>query len=107
MADPGSGRHTLDFAGANGRTVAHAVLVAEFAFDDVRHDFHIPVGVGRKTAALGKAVVVDDSQLAKTHMFRIVVIGEREAWPGLQPTVIGKTLFICASNLNHLTVSFL
>jgi hypothetical protein len=48
-------------------------------------------------------IFVDDSQRSKFHVLGIEVIRERKRMERLQPTVIGKTSLLTASNCVHET----
>lgn len=87
MGHAGTGAHQLDSAGLEFAPVAHAVLVDERAGDDVAENLHVPVWVGREAAAGGDLVLIDHAQAAKTHVGRIVVIGEAETVFAFQPAM--------------------
>ena len=59
------------------------------ATEHVGDDLHVAVTMRPETSAGRDVVVVDHPQVAKTHVFRVMVVGEREAVKALQPSVIG------------------
>ncbi len=87
MGHAGTSAHQLDLPGFEFSTVAHAVLVGECAGDDIAENLHVPVRMGRKTAAGGDLVLVDHAQAAKTHVGRIVIIREAETVFAFQPAM--------------------
>src|SRR5947208_14320181 len=54
-----------------------------------------------ETHAWHHDVIIDDSQAAKAHPFRIVIIGETESVIGVQPPVACVAPFVCSSNFHH------
>ena len=66
---------------------------AELAREDVADDLHVAMAVRAEAAARGDAVLVDDAQVAEAHVARVVVVGEREAVPALEPAVVGVAAF--------------
>ena len=80
--------HALYVPGRNGFHIAHAVLVGQFAAQHITDDFHVLVTVGAKSGTRGDTVFVDDTQIAPTHVGRVVVTRKRKTVVGLQPTVV-------------------
>ena len=88
MGDSRTGAHELDLARCELSPISHAILMLQSTTDDVAEDFHIAVLVGGKAAAWRYTVFVDDPNAAKTHMRRIVIIGETESVMTVQPAMI-------------------
>ena len=70
----------------------------EFTFEHAAHDFHVAVTVLAEPLACSDPVFIDDPQVAETHVFPVVVIGERERVITLQPTVVGITALLRSTN---------
>src|SRR5689334_2093637 len=83
-ASPGA--HPLDFAGPNDRTIAETIFVFERALHDISDDLHVPMAVGSESSAGLHSIFIDDAKLPKSHLLRIVVLGEREGMPTIQPS---------------------
>ena len=49
--------------------------------------------MGAEAGAGGDAVLVDDAQAAEAHVVGIVIVGETEAMPGIEPAVVGVASF--------------
>jgi hypothetical protein len=97
----GAGAHALHVAGRDALDVAHAVLVREVALQHVADDFHVAVAVRAEAGAGRDAVLVDDAQVAPTHVLGVVVVGEREAVVRVQPAVVGMASFLGAADGQH------
>ena len=102
VADAAAGAHALHIARPDHAAIADAVLVAQFAFQHIGDDFHVAVAMGAKAAAGRDTVFIDHAQRAEAHMLRIVVVGERKAVPGIQPSMVGMTALIGLAYLIHL-----
>lgn len=89
VGDAEAGAHELDLAGLELAAISHAVFVSECAGDDIAEDFHVAVGVCGKSATGCDAVLIDDAEAAEAHVGGIVVVGEAEAEPAVEPAVIG------------------
>lgn len=87
MENARSGAHDLDFAFADDRTVAHAVLMFERAFERYGDDFHIVVRVLSEPRPRGDGIVVEHSKGSKPHSGRVVISRERERMVGVEPAV--------------------
>ena len=88
MGDPRSRRHHLDVAGNGSPGVAEAVLVADRSLSHIGDYFHVAMRMGRKAGVRGDRVIVPDAQRSPVHASRVVIIGEREMVPGVQPAEI-------------------
>src|ERR1044072_186086 len=93
--------HPLHVSGDNGRAVAHGVLVAERALEDVAQDLHVAVAMGAETRAGLYAVLVSDARGAVAHVIGVVVVGEGEAVMEMEPAVVGVAAFGGAPKLDH------
>ena len=80
--------HALDVSGRDGLYVSKAILVGEFARQDISDDLHVLMAMGTKALSGGHTVFVDDSQIAPAHELRVVVIGKREGMKGLEPATV-------------------
>ena len=56
--------------------LAGTIAMEQTAFEHVRHDFHIAMGMRAEALARRDTVVVEDSQNPKAHVLRIVVVRE-------------------------------
>src|SRR5438128_5442935 len=68
--------HALSVARTDDRSVAHAVLVREAAFEDVSNDLHVTMWMHGKTPAGSDPVLVDHAQRAKARPAWIVILVE-------------------------------
>ena len=89
VRDAAAGAHHLDVAVADHLRVAHAVGVLQVALQGNGDDLHVLVRVGVEAHARGHGVVVQHPQHAEVHALRVVVAGEAEGVPGVQPAVVG------------------
>src|SRR5262245_15614649 len=87
VLDPRARAHALHVAGADHRAVAEAVAVLERALEDVGHDLHVAVAVRAEALPGLDAVLVDHAQRAEAHVARVVIVGEGEGVPALEPAV--------------------
>src|SRR5688572_30445729 len=71
-----TGVHDLDIAGANDAAITHRIFMLQRAAQHIGDDLHVAMRVREKTAAARHHVIVDDAQRTKTHVLRVVVIGE-------------------------------
>src|SRR5690606_27342446 len=81
--------------------VAHAVLVGDRALADIGDDFHVRMRMRRKAGARLDGVVVPHPQRAPVDARRIVVLGEGEMMPGVEPAVVGSTEACEGATLDH------
>jgi hypothetical protein len=86
--------HALHVAGRNALDVAHIVLVRQLAGEHITDDFHVAVAMRAEAGAGRNPVFIDDAQVAKAHVFWIVITGKRETVEGLQPAMIGIAAFL-------------
>ena len=89
VRDAAAGAHHLDVAVADHLRVAHAVGVLQVALQGNGDDLHVLVRVGVEAHARGHGVVVQHPQHAEVHALRVVVVGEAEGVPSVQPAVVG------------------
>src|SRR3546814_9453215 len=59
------------------------------------------MAMGAETLARLHAILVDHSQRPPMHVLGVVVVGEREAVPGVEPAVIGVATFMCGTQGDH------
>ena len=107
VIDAFAGGHDLNLAGMDDAGVADAVLVGEFAGEDVCDDFHVAVRVHVEPAAALDDVVVEDAQLGEVHVRRIVVVREREMPVGFEPAVVGEVTVGGFNDVDHGCLSLL
>ena len=93
VGDTGTGAHALNLAGADDRTVSHAVLVFQRTFQDIGDDLHVTVGMGRKTFIWLDPILIDNPQVSEAHMLRVVITGKGKGVIGIQPAVFGVAAF--------------
>ena len=86
-----AGAHDLDLAGLELRVIAHAILVLDGAFEDVRKDLHVLMAMGREAHTRSHQILSDDAEGPEGHVGRVIVIREAEAMSGDQPAVVSKT----------------
>ena len=98
---PAPGAHSLHVAGDDRRAVAHAVAVRKLAVQHVADDLHVAMAVRAEAHAGLHAILVDDAQRSEGHVRGIVVIGKREAVPGIQPAVLGMSPFQGFAQRDH------
>ena len=96
-----AGAHALHSARRDRGTVADAVLVPDRATHHVADDFHVAVAVGAKTGAGLDAVFIDDAQITKAHVRRVVVTGKGKGVKRLQPAVVGVAAFGRGAQSQH------
>src|SRR5229473_766466 len=101
VAHAGAGRHALQFAGPDGGTVAHAVLVLQAAIQDIRDNFHIAVTVHAEALAWLHAVFIHDPERAKAHLPGVIIIGEGKGVVGVKPAVVGMAALCRFTYLDH------
>ena len=97
----GACAHALHVAWRNTLDVTQRVLVGQIAAHHVADDFHVAVAMGAKTGARGNAVFIDDAQVAKPHVGRVVVTGKRKAVERLEPAMVGQAAVVGFSELQH------
>src|SRR2546422_5966041 len=78
VANPGARAHTLSITGTNYRTISHAVLMFESAFQQISDDLHVAMRMRGKTMAGLHPIFVDDSKEAESHVAGIVILIEGE-----------------------------
>src|SRR5229473_2254828 len=64
-------------------------LCSSAPFQNVGNDLHVLVPVGVESGAGADPILIDHAQRAEAHLFRIVVIAEREGVAAVQPSEIG------------------
>src|ERR1700720_665743 len=94
-------RHTLSVAWKNHGAGAEAVLVFQFARQDVSNDLHVTMGMGWETAARRDPVLVDYAQGPEAHPLGIGVIAETESVARLQPAVVAAAAVAAGSYVDH------
>jgi hypothetical protein len=99
--DAGPGGHALDVARPDDRTGAEIVLVLQGAVENVGHDLHVAMAVRRKAGTGLDDVVVENAQHGKPHVLGIVVVGERERVPGIEPAMVGMAAILRVANGDH------
>ena len=100
VAHAGAGTHALHVAGPDHRAGAEAVAMLEAALQHVGDDLHVPMGVGREALARRDPILVDHAQRTEADEPRIVVAGERERVPGVEPPVVGVSPVRCLPHHN-------
>ena len=73
----------------------------QVAREHVAHDLHVFVAVGAKAGAGRDAIFIDDAQVAKAHVGRVVVAREREAVKALEPAMVGPAAILRFANAQH------
>ena len=101
VKDPSASGHALDLARFNDGAVAHAVAMLQRPGKHISDDFHVAMRVHVKAGAASDAILIDDSQAAKPHLLRVVVIRKRKSVETVEPAVLGVPAFVRPSNLNH------
>lgn len=101
MAHAGSGAHHLNVAGTGAALVAHRILVRDRARADIGDDLHVLVRMRRETGIGADFVVVPHPDRAPAHPGGVVIIGEAEMVPRIEPTVIGMAEAGKGSFLDH------
>src|SRR5690348_2497561 len=75
--------------------------MADSSVQYIGDDLHVPVRVRAEAAALGDAIVVDDPQHRVAHVGRVVVVGEGEAVPAVEPAMVGVAAFAGGADGKH------
>src|SRR5258708_9260292 len=88
VPDARSGSHHLHVACLGTALVAEAVLVRDGALADVGDDFHVGVGMRRKSRVGGDLVIVPYPQSAPAQSGRVPEFAEGKVVLGLQPAMI-------------------
>jgi hypothetical protein len=88
VLDAGAGAHHLHIAASQHPPRAQAILVRQFARNDVGEDLHVAMAMPAETGAGLDDIVVDDPQAAETHVARVVVIREGKAVMRVQPAMV-------------------
>src|SRR5262249_6916030 len=101
VGDAGSGAHALELAGPDHRASTHAVAMGQFALEHIGDDFHVPMRVGAEPLPTLDAILVDHTQRPEPHLPRIIVVGERERVPAVEPTVVGVSTIGGAPSRDH------
>jgi hypothetical protein len=101
VANSRAGAHDLHISGDRPSLVAEIVLMADRPFAHVGDDLHVGVGVRREPGTGLNGVVVPDPQRTPMNTLGVVVIGEREMVPGIQPAVIGMAKAVEGTMLDH------
>src|SRR5207245_2133395 len=94
--------HSLHFTWTNHRAVAKAVSMFERSFEDIGYDFHVPMTVARESFAGLNTILVDDTQLAKAYVLRVVVLSERKRVAAIQPIQAGYSARFRFAYCDHL-----
>src|SRR5437016_7541224 len=88
--------HPLPIPWADYRTISHAVLMFESAFQQISDDLHVAMRMRGKTMARLHPIFVDDSKGAESHVAGIVILIKGEAVASVQPPVVASTPFVAA-----------
>ena len=96
----GTSRHALNVSGTNDGTCSHIVLVGELPFEHIRQDFHVAVPMSAEAAPRLDAVFIDHAKRAIPHVTLVVIVPERKSVKRPQPTMVGKTPFLSATDLH-------
>jgi len=78
MANARSGAHELHAARFYHAAIAHAVLVFQFAGEDVGQNLHVAMRMCRKSHSRSDAIVVEHAQRTPMHVFRIEIVCKTE-----------------------------
>src|ERR1051325_8242494 len=101
MDDSAAGRHGLDFIGADDVLFTCTVAMQNVAFDNIRNDFHIAMGVGSKALAWCDLIVVEHAQRVEAHVVRIMIVTKRKGLVGIEPPLLGMAAFFASSKPDH------
>src|SRR5262249_48446071 len=71
------------------------------AFEHVGDDLHVPVRVCWESGTRSHAIFIDDSEMTKAHILRIMIVPEREGMAAIEPAGLCFTSFSCRSYSNH------
>src|SRR5262245_21677107 len=97
----GACAHPLNVTGPDHRAGAETVLVLERTIDDAGDDLHVSVAVSAEALAGRDAVLVDDSQNAKSHLPGVVILPERERVETVEPVEPAPAAFPALPDLEH------
>src|SRR5262249_54873799 len=93
--------HHLHVAGLGAALVAERILMGDRTVANVGDDLHVGMRMRRKAGVRRDLVIVPDAQRAVAHVLRVIVVGEREVMPGLEPAVIGAAELCKWFELDH------
>ena len=93
--------HHLHIARGSPALVAEVVAVGDRALADVGDNLHLAVRMRVKAGARRHLVVIPDTQRAKAHTLRVVVVPETEVMPSIQPLIAEAAEPGEGSNLDH------
>src|SRR5271154_6541708 len=93
MNNAAAGAHALDFTRLDDAAAAAGIPVCDGAVDDVSDDFHVAMGMGRKTRAALDPILIDHPQRTEAFEFGIVKFAEGKTVPGVQPVDLGVAAF--------------
>src|SRR5262245_46809621 len=91
MQYPCASRHYLYITRFCSSLVALGVLVGYSALSDIGNNFHILMRMHRKPSAWLNGIIINYSEITKTHSFWVIVIGKTKMIMGVKPTIIGTS----------------
>src|SRR5579871_4392633 len=91
MADAAARAHHLHVTGFGAAMIAHAVAMSDGALTDISDDFHVGMGMGRKSRVRLDLVVIPDPERAPAHAGRVIIIGEGKMMLGVEPAMVCAT----------------
>src|SRR5690606_6883931 len=86
------------------RAIAHRVAMRKLACQHIADDFHVAMRVGAEAAAGGHPVFIDDPQHPELDLFRIEVLGEREAVAAVEPAMVAVAPVCALADFLHDTL---
>src|SRR5207302_9860750 len=89
-----AGRHRLHVAALDDTLAAGGVLMGEGTFNDIADDFHVTMTMGGKAGIGRHAIVIDHAHIAEPHMRLVIVIGEGECMPAVEPADLLAAAFV-------------
>src|SRR5271170_762317 len=93
--------HPLEIAGRDYRMGAEAVAMLQRTLQHVGDDLHVAMAVGGKPAAARNAIVIDHAQNGKAVLLGVVIFGEREGVPAVEPRRPGHPAVRSFSERDH------
>src|SRR5882724_6463444 len=97
VTDAGARAHALHVAGPDDRAVAGAIAMLQRPLQHIGDDLHVTVRMCPEPRSGLHPVVINDAQLAESHVPGVDIVVERERMGAVKPTQCCMTTFIAWS----------
>ena len=105
MTDAGARAHHLNAAGLGPPSIAERVLVRDRPVAHIGDDLHVGMRMRREAGLRRDRIVVPDADRTPAHPLRVVIAGETEMMPRVEPAMIGMAERSERAKVDHLPVS--